>query len=45
MIFSINLDYYIMILYELGVYGIQSGQYDDCREEIKEYFKEIFEIS
>ena len=33
------------ILYELGVYGIQSGQYDDCREEIKEYFKEIFEIS
>lgn len=32
------------IMYELGVYGIQSDEYEDCREEIKEYFKEIFEI-
>lgn len=32
------------IMYELGVYGIQSDDYDCCREEIKKYFKEIFEI-
>ena len=32
------------IMYELGVYGIQSDDYDWCREEIKKYFKEIFEI-
>ena len=32
------------IMYELGVYGIQSEDYDDCREEIKEYFMEIFNI-
>ncbi len=32
------------IMYELGVYGIQSEDYENCREEIKKYFKEIFEI-
>lgn len=32
------------IMYELGVYGIQSGDYEGSRKEIKEYFKEIFEI-
>lgn len=32
------------ILYELGMYGIRSGDYDDSRDEIKKYFKEIFEI-
>lgn len=32
------------IMYELGVYGIQSDDYECCREEIKEYFKEIFRI-
>ena len=32
------------IMYELGVYGIQSDDYDCCREEIKKYFKEIFGI-
>ena len=32
------------IMYELGVYGIQSDDYDCCRKEIKKYFKEIFEI-
>ena len=32
------------IMYQLGVYGIQSEDYDDCREEIKEYFMEIFNI-
>ncbi|MBE6486685.1 MAG: helix-turn-helix transcriptional regulator [Methanosphaera stadtmanae] len=32
------------IMYELGVYGIQSEDYECCRKEIKEYFREIFEI-
>ena len=32
------------IMYELGVYGIQSDDYDCCREEIKKYFKKIFKI-
>ena len=32
------------IMYELGVYGIQSEDYEGSRKEIKEYFKEIFEI-
>ena len=26
------------IMYELGVYGIQSDDYECCREEIKKYF-------
>jgi DNA-binding HxlR family transcriptional regulator len=32
------------IMYELGVYGIQSDNYDNCREEIREYFRDIFDI-
>ena len=32
------------IMYELGVYGIQSEDYEDCRDDIKEYFREIFNI-
>lgn len=32
------------IMYELGVYGIESEVYDGCRDEINEYFKEIFKI-
>lgn len=32
------------IMYELGVYGIQAEDYNQYREEIKKYFKEIFEI-
>ncbi|WP_323737539.1 helix-turn-helix domain-containing protein (plasmid) [Methanosphaera sp. ISO3-F5] len=32
------------IMYELGVYGIQSEDYDDHQEEIRKYFKKIFEI-
>jgi hypothetical protein len=31
-------------MYELGVYGVQSEDYECCRKEIKEYFKEIFKI-
>ncbi len=31
-------------MYELGVYGIHSDDYDSCREEINEYFREIFKI-
>jgi len=32
------------IMYELGVYGIQSEDYAPYHKEIKKYFKEIFEI-
>ena len=32
------------IMYELGLYGIQSEDYAPYHKEIKKYFKEIFEI-